>query len=85
VLVVLQKVAAGRPAFACRNHVLVRSIAIHDENLIALQLIARRLKNDALAVRRPIRLGVFASIRQLADLTQMPRRLRQDATNHENV
>jgi len=56
--------------------VLVAPIPIHDENLIALQLVARGLKNDPLAVWRPIRLGILSAVGKLPDLSQVRRCLR---------
>jgi hypothetical protein len=77
VLVVREKISAGGSALAGGNHVLVGAVAIHYENLIALQLVARGLKNDALAVRRPIRLSILTAIGELPDFAEMRRRLRQ--------
>jgi hypothetical protein len=65
--------------------VLVRTVAIHDEDLIALELVARGLKNDALAIGRPIRFGVLSAVRQLMDFAQMRGRLRQHRPAEEKV
>jgi hypothetical protein len=75
-LVVRQKISAGGAAPTGGNHVLVRSVSIHDENLIACQLVARGLKNQPLSVRRPIRLGVLSAVGELPDVAEMPGRLR---------
>jgi len=56
---------------------LVPSVSIHDENLIALQLVARGLKNNPLSIWRPIRLGVLAAVGELPDFSQMRCRLRR--------
>jgi hypothetical protein len=69
---------------------LVSPVSIHDENLIALQLVARGLKYDPLAVWRPIRLGVLAAVGQLPDFSQMRgglrrQQLRQPTSCKENV
>jgi hypothetical protein len=90
VLVVRQKISAGGAALAGGNHVLVAPISIHDENLIALQLVARGLKNDPLAVRRPIRLGVLSAVGKLPDLPKVRaclrwQKLRQPTSCKENV
>jgi hypothetical protein len=77
VLVIGQKVSAGGSTLAGRNHVLVAPVAIHDKNLIAFQLVPRGLKDNPLPVRRPIRLGVLASVGQLPDLAQVRGRLRR--------
>jgi hypothetical protein len=76
VFVVGQKISAGGAALAGGNHMLVGPIAIHDEDLIALQLVARRLKNNPLPVGRPIRLGILAAIGELPYFAEMGRRLR---------
>ena len=69
---------------------LIPPVSIHDENLIALQLIAGGLKYDPLAVWRPIRLGILAAVGQLPDFSQMRGRLsrqplRQPTSCKENV
>ena len=83
--VVRQEIPARGAALAGGDHVLVGSVAIHDEDLIALQLVARRLKNDPLSVGRPIRLRVLAAIGELPDFAEMRGRLRQCRTREENV
>jgi hypothetical protein len=69
---------------------LVPPVSIHDENLIALQLVARGLENDPLAVWRPISLGVLAAVGELPDFSQMRgclpwQPLRQPTSSKENV
>ena len=55
---------------------LVRPVPIHDEDLVALELVASRLEDDPLAVRRPVGFGVLPAIGELMDLAEMRRRLR---------
>ncbi len=69
--VVRQEISASGAALAGGDHVLVGAVAIHDEDLIARQLVARRLKNDPLSVGRPIGLGVLSAIGELPDFAQM--------------
>jgi hypothetical protein len=83
-LFVRQKVTAGGAAFAGRNHVLVRAVGVHDENLIAAELVARGLKDDLLAIRRPVRFRVFATEGQLLDPAQMSWRLRRQPGRDQN-
>jgi hypothetical protein len=75
VLVVAGEVAAGGDAFAGRNQVLIGAIGIHDVLLIAGTAVARRLKNDALAVGRPVRFTVRAAFGELLEVRKMTRRL----------
>jgi hypothetical protein len=72
--VVRQEISASSAALAGGDHVLVGSVAIHNEDLIALQLVARRLKNDSLSVGRPICLRVLSAIGELPDFAEMRRR-----------
>jgi hypothetical protein len=70
--------------------VLVPTVSIHDEDLVAPQLVASRLKDDPLPVWRPIRFGVLSAVGKLADFAEMGRRLRQEnlpqpASRKENV
>ena len=71
-------------ALAGRHHVLVRAVGIHDKDLVALELVARRLKNDLLAVGRPICFGVFTARGELPDVREMGRRLRKQTACHQN-
>ena len=83
--VIRQKITAGGAALAGRDHVLDRAVAIHDEDLIALQLVARRLENDPLTIGRPIRFSVLAAVGKLADFAEMRGRLRRKAASKQNV
>src|SRR6185369_12902733 len=78
VLVVTGEVAAGGDAFAGRDHVLIGAVGIHDVLLIAGTVIARRLENDALAIRRPVRLAIRATLRELNKILEMTRGLLRD-------
>jgi len=70
-VVVRQKISAGRAAFAVRNHMLIGPVGVHHENLVALQLVARRLEDQPLAVRSPISLSVLAAEGELFDVRQV--------------
>ncbi len=67
-LIVGQEIAACGAAFAGGDHVLVGAIGVHNENLVALEIAAGGLKDEALAVGRPIGFGVFAAIGELFDV-----------------
>ena len=80
-LIIRQEVSAGRAALARRHHVLIRAIRVHDENLIAIQLVASRLKNDSFPVRSPVRLSILAAESYLRNVAKMQRalaRMRSD-------
>ena len=66
-----ENVAASRAPLASRNHLLVGPVGIHDEDLIALQIVACRLKNQSLAVGRKIRFGVRPAKSELPNVAQM--------------
>jgi hypothetical protein len=53
--------------------VLVRSIGVHDEDLVALQIAAGGLKDEAFSIGRPIGLGVFTAVGQLTDIGDIGR------------
>ena len=66
-----QKVAAGGAALAGRNQVLVAAVGVHDEDLVAIVGRARGLKDQPLAVGRPVGLRILASVRQLPDVAEV--------------
>jgi hypothetical protein len=47
---------------------LVGSVGVHDEDLVALQITAGGLEDKALAVGRPIGFGILAAVGQLPDV-----------------
>ena len=49
----------------------VAAVPVHHEDLVALEAVALRLKDQLLAVGRPVRLGVFSAERELADVGQV--------------
>jgi len=61
-------VAARRAALAGRDHLLFGPVDVHGEDLVALQVVARRLKNQPLAIGRKISLGVRSAKRKLPDI-----------------
>src|SRR5206468_3941184 len=66
-----REISTARPAFSGTDDLRIWTIAVHGENLIALDLVARGLKDDLLPVQRPVSLGVVASEGELADVAQM--------------
>jgi hypothetical protein len=75
VFVVLQKVRAGGAALTGGYHVLIGSVGVHDEDLIAIQLVARGLENEALAVGGPIGFGILATEGELLEILDVLRGL----------
>jgi hypothetical protein len=69
--VVLQKVGAGGAALAGGDHMLVGTVGVHDEDLIAIDLFARGLKDEPLAIRGPVGFGVLAAECQLLEIVEM--------------
>ena len=76
VLIVREEIAAGGASLAGGDHMLIRSVGIHYKNLIALQLVARGLEDQALAVWSPVRLGVLTAEGELPDVVEMRWSLR---------
>ena len=70
-LVVAQEIAAGGAAFAGRDQVQAGAVGIHDEHLVAGVGRARGLEDQALAVGRPIGLGVLAAESELTDVGEV--------------
>ena len=68
-----QKIAAGGDAFAGRDHVDVRPVGVHDVLLVAFAAVARRLEDQPLPVRRPVRFGVLPARSELLQVIQMLR------------
>src|ERR1019366_4451708 len=86
-LVVPQEVTASGASLAGGHQVLVRAIRVHEENLIAFVGRARCLKDQPLAVGRPIGLRVLAAMRQLVEPAQvgrLARRRRSRRHRHKN-
>jgi hypothetical protein len=63
--------------------VLVRTVGVHNENLVAGELVARGLENQALSVGRPVGFGVLPAKGQLLDIVEV-RGLRKQARGNEN-
>jgi hypothetical protein len=84
-LIVREKIAASGAALAGGNHVLIGAVGVHDEDLVALQLVARGLEDQPLPIRSPVRFGVLSAERQLPDVVQMRRGLRCERRCHQNV
>ena len=82
-LVVGQEVPAGGAPFAGGDQVLVAAVGVHDEHLVAIVGRPGGLKDEALAIGRPIGLGVLAAVRELADVSQS-RRLGGQGTGGES-
>ena len=80
VLVVLQKIRAGGLALAGRDQVLVRTVGVHYEDLVAPVGRSRRHEDQPLAVRRPVGLGVLPAVGKLDDPVEV-RRLRAGNRN----
>ena len=76
-LVVTQEIAARGCPLACQDHVLVGAVRVHHVFLIALLRAARRLKNNSLAVRRPVGLAIGAPRSELLQIVEVARLLRQ--------
>src|SRR5437870_13055341 len=66
-----EEVRARCAAVAGRNHLHIRSVDVHRVDLIALAPIARRLKDQLLAVGGKVRLGVLAAKGELLQVAQM--------------
>src|SRR5713226_7178313 len=66
-----EKVRTRGAPIAGRNHVQVRSVDVHRVDLIAFVPVARRLKDQLLAVAGKIRFGVFTAEGQLLHVAQM--------------
>src|SRR5439155_15636035 len=66
-----REISAAGAAFSGADHLQIGTIAVHGENLITLELVTRGLKDDLLAIQRPVRLRIVASKRELADVAQM--------------
>ena len=66
-----KNIAASRAPLAGRDHLLVGAIHIHREDLIALQVVARRLKNQPLAVGGKIGLRIRPAKSKLPHIAQM--------------
>jgi hypothetical protein len=84
VLVIGQEVSAGGASLSGGDHVRIGAVRIHNEDLVALQVVSRGLKDQPLAVRRPIGLGVLPPEGQLLDIVEMRRRLREQPSGDEN-
>jgi hypothetical protein len=68
VLIISQKIPTGRAPLACRDHMLVRAVRVHDIHLVALVWRARRLEDQTLAIGRPVGFRVLAPVCQLPDI-----------------
>ena len=66
-----EEVRASRAAVAGRNHLHVRSVDIHRVNLIAFTAVARRLKDQFLAVGGKVSFGILSAKGQLFDIAEM--------------
>src|SRR5712692_2283972 len=66
-----EKVRAGGAAVAGRNQLHLRTVDVHGVNLIALVAIARRLKDQLLAVAGKVSFGVLAAEGKLTHVAQM--------------
>ena len=51
-----------------QTEVRIRTIRVHDEDLVALIGRAGGLENESLAVGGPVGFGVLAAVRELADI-----------------
>src|SRR5207248_9642569 len=69
--VVREEIAACGAAFAGGDHVWTRSVRVHDEDLIALQIVSRGLENDPFSIGRPVGFGVLTARRELLDMVQV--------------
>ena len=52
---------------------LVAAIGVHDEDLVAVVGRPRGLEDEALAVRRPVRLGILPAVSQLFAVAEVLR------------
>ncbi len=69
VFVVRQEVAAGGDALTGGDQMLVASVGVHDEDLVASVRRSRSLKYKALAaIGSPIRFGILAAVGELVDI-----------------
>src|SRR5258707_5975352 len=66
-----EKVRTSRASIAGRNQMHVRAIDIHRVDLIALMTLARRLKDEFLAVSRKVGFRIFTAKGQLLHVAQM--------------
>src|SRR5262249_48053491 len=81
-LVIAEKVAARSAPFPRRHQVRLGAGGGHYENLVAILRPGRGWKNQALAVRRPVGLGILAAMRELLDIDQV-RRFRPSRGSQE--
>ena len=69
-LVVGQEVGAGSAAFAGGDHVLIGTVGVHDEDLIALKVATGGLEDETFAIGRPVCFGILAAVGELVDIGQ---------------
>ena len=81
--VIGQEVAACGAALAGGNQVLVAAVGVHDENLVAIVGRPRGLKNQPLAVGRPVGLRILASVSQLPDVAEVIGLGRREASGRD--
>jgi hypothetical protein len=70
-LPIREKVSAGGLPFTRTDQTTTLSIRIHDEDLVALKPVVRRLKDEFRSIEREVSLRVLPTKRQLPDIPQM--------------
>ena len=63
-----KEVGAGRLAFAVRDAAAIRAVGVHGEDLVAGQRAVVGLEDQPCPIGGPVRLGILASERELADV-----------------